>query len=178
VCLDQDLSPGLNLSQQKSTWRWVYTVITVDGPLDRLDGRHRHFWNTVVLTFWWYGPSTVPLLQCEIAMTVSLHSPDRNVLKWWCQNEGLQCSLCGRLMSALHWVSFRVFMLLKLKGCRQINEKHAWHVQSTYTHPHPHMHLHFPFPRASTERMPTALTAIWHVQLPHNLAHTPHTTLP
>jgi len=58
--LDQDLDPGLNFLQQKSIWRWVYTVITVDGPLDRLDGRHLHFWNIVILTFWRYGPSTVP----------------------------------------------------------------------------------------------------------------------
>ena len=27
----------------KSTGLWIYTAITVDGPLDRLDGQHRHF---------------------------------------------------------------------------------------------------------------------------------------
>jgi hypothetical protein len=36
LCLDQDLVSFF-------TAKRVYTVITVDGPLDRLDGRHRQF---------------------------------------------------------------------------------------------------------------------------------------
>ena len=51
LCLDQDyFQPWSQLFIAIKHWRWFYTVIMVDGPLDRLDGRHRHFRNTVIFT--------------------------------------------------------------------------------------------------------------------------------
>jgi len=61
--------PGLKpqLLQQKSTWRWVCTVIIVDGPLDRLDVDTANS-ETINLTVQTINRTIVTVLKCYVGV--------------------------------------------------------------------------------------------------------------